>query len=696
MKNYLILLISIFLFFAADVSAQLKPAESQYLVERGFLVNPSFEQGYKGWDFSGTCTKSLVSDVPYLNKSFKVTCINQTFSLKQETTSVTALQGQQGVYSFQSKATVDGPKVTQLAGGNRTQEYSIYKSTNYTKTNSIPYTVNSVSNGIEIFSDANITGEFIFDDVTVTLASDGFIKEDYDDVPVGTVLAYGSETLPDGYLLADGTCYLKSEYAALFSVIGTSAGECTISVSNDGFNLPDLTNTFLRGLTGGRSVFDTQVDATAVNGLGVVNNGNHNHLTGNDWQGFGIYGSANGGSSSNRSEQGGVFSSNSKPLTSTAGSHSHSLSGDSETRPENKAVVYIIKAKGRDTSTFISMKAVSPDMAGFLIWSAFDSPIEGHLKADGSCILKETYPDYVENVGNLYGDCTVSVAGDGVRLPDLITGNRYIRAAGGGLTVGQSQDDATAVNGLGTANDSHFHNQVADVVGDSGTSPFGGGTYLAQAGSVGDSYYRLRGTGTSPSVARGSTDTHNHTVTSSDSETRPITMALVPFIRMENRNEVRVDLRNGPKLGDCKWSLLDHADFNSENSGQWVRLEGQSISGSAVDTRFGISTLPNGVSNGAFLRMQGGNSAAMRTFQDHADQAITGTLRGGTANLINGIFESASGAFSVSDIRNDGANNLAGDPYYVQANFNSANVVQTANESRPKNIALNFYCLINY
>lgn len=63
-------------------------------------------------------------------------------------------------------------------------------------------------------------------------------------VPVGTIIAYSSETPPPGYLECDGSPLSRTDYAGLFAAIGTAFGE------GDGastFNIPDLRGQFLRG-----------------------------------------------------------------------------------------------------------------------------------------------------------------------------------------------------------------------------------------------------------------------------------------------------------------------------------------------------------------------------------------------------------------------------------------------------------------
>jgi microcystin-dependent protein len=63
-------------------------------------------------------------------------------------------------------------------------------------------------------------------------------------VPPGTVMAYAGTTVPDGYLLCDGSSVSRATYSKLFESIGATYG------SGDGsttFNLPDYRGVFLRG-----------------------------------------------------------------------------------------------------------------------------------------------------------------------------------------------------------------------------------------------------------------------------------------------------------------------------------------------------------------------------------------------------------------------------------------------------------------
>lgn len=59
----------------------------------------------------------------------------------------------------------------------------------------------------------------------------------YKFVPPGAVLPYGTTSVPAGYLLCDGQAIDRTDYADLFSVIGTSYGPGN---GVDTFNVPDL------------------------------------------------------------------------------------------------------------------------------------------------------------------------------------------------------------------------------------------------------------------------------------------------------------------------------------------------------------------------------------------------------------------------------------------------------------------------
>ena len=75
-----------------------------------------------------------------------------------------------------------------------------------------------------------------------------------DTLPIGIILPLSSSTIPEGYLLCDGSAISRTEYSTLFSVIGTTYG------AGDGettFNLPDLQGKVPVGQDSNDTDFDT-------------------------------------------------------------------------------------------------------------------------------------------------------------------------------------------------------------------------------------------------------------------------------------------------------------------------------------------------------------------------------------------------------------------------------------------------------
>ncbi|MCP4129741.1 MAG: hypothetical protein GY754_01875 [bacterium] len=143
--------------------------------------------------------------------------------------------------------------------------------------------------------------------------------------------------------------------------------ECNGQVVNDtesdydGLTVPDL-NGEGRFLRGGAVSGELEEDATAVNGLGADSGGSHAHSITEYYQIplHGTYsftyrsgeegnpgstttpsGNKNGLAYTNIGDQGLYYT----MTTNTTGSHSHSLTGDTETRPSNMSVVWIIRIK---------------------------------------------------------------------------------------------------------------------------------------------------------------------------------------------------------------------------------------------------------------------------------------------------------------------------------------------------------------
>ena len=89
-------------------------------------------------------------------------------------------------------------------------------------------------------------------------------------VPIGTILDFAAATPPTGYLVCDGSAVSRTDYAALFAVIGTTWGAGDGSTT---FNLPDF-----RGRTAIGAGTGTASDATA-HALGDMDGSETHKLT---------------------------------------------------------------------------------------------------------------------------------------------------------------------------------------------------------------------------------------------------------------------------------------------------------------------------------------------------------------------------------------------------------------------------------
>jgi microcystin-dependent protein len=157
-------------------------------------------------------------------------------------------------------------------------------------------------------------------------------------VPPGAIMMWPTEVVPEGWLECDGQPLDKIDYIELFAAIEYSYGG-----AGGSFNLPDFRGYFVRGWDNGRGVDTNRVlgslqdQATKLpsNPFRTNTAGAHTHsylYTPQSGRGY---------------EEGGNRQVNWETYTNTssAGNHSHTIvsGGDTETRPKNIALMYIIK-----------------------------------------------------------------------------------------------------------------------------------------------------------------------------------------------------------------------------------------------------------------------------------------------------------------------------------------------------------------
>lgn len=219
-------------------------------------------------------------------------------------------------------------------------------------------TFSNFKHGVEVdnpsFGVHGVTGDVVgtTDTQVITHKDLTDSSNSFPSLPSGLIFPYGGTTAPTGYLLCDGTSYLRTTYAALFTAIGVAFG----TADGTHFNVPDLRGRFLRGKDGATARDPDAAGRTAIKTGGNTGD-NVGSLEDDSFQGHlhSLYDSENGsgklgvtlntntGNSSLR-----TIESNSS-VGGTAYAEDTGISGavtpkaGIETRPKNVNVNYIIK-----------------------------------------------------------------------------------------------------------------------------------------------------------------------------------------------------------------------------------------------------------------------------------------------------------------------------------------------------------------
>lgn len=176
----------------------------------------------------------------------------------------------------------------------------------------------------------------------------------------------------------------------------------------------------------------------------------------------------------------------------------------------------------------------------------------GELLCDGASLLRTDFPDLFSKISTTWG----SADGTHFTLPDFVTNNRFLRAAGGALAVGTTQSNqnkahthtgsgttsTTSVNhthtysgstGAMSANAAHTHSEtISTNAGNTGGGgPFGNAPGAGTTGSTNTDHTHAY-SGTTSTESPNHTHTYSFT-TSSDggTEARPENAAVLICIR---------------------------------------------------------------------------------------------------------------------------------------------------------------------
>ena len=115
------------------------------------------------------------------------------------------------------------------------------------------------------------------DDGTVYFVKDGIIGNVFldDNTPIGTIAPFGGTSDPSYWLICDGRAVSRTDYAALFGVIGTTYGAGDGSTT---FNIPDFTGRIAQGA----GTLDGETYTLGDSGGSATNEHQHYQTIGDD------------------------------------------------------------------------------------------------------------------------------------------------------------------------------------------------------------------------------------------------------------------------------------------------------------------------------------------------------------------------------------------------------------------------------
>nr|DAU92428.1 MAG TPA: tail collar domain [Caudoviricetes sp.] len=248
-------------------------------------------------------------------------------------------------------------------------------------------------------------------------------------MPIGTIIPFGSNNIPVGYLICDGSEVLKTNYPELYGVIGNSFGTVTDSTK---FKLPDLRNKFIQG---------------ANSNTGEIKEAGLPNITGTFYHDTnaraGLSGAFVSYENTGRQNLANDTPTNSGLITFDA-SKSNSIYGNSSTvQPPAVCINYIIKAKQSDISSEAASLIDDSSDATDRVWSSskvIDSTVPYYIMDTSKDIDLNDYKEigyYTPNMSFSTGKFTHNI----LNAPT----NGWLPAGGFGLEV-KNFDNTNNVN----------------------------------------------------------------------------------------------------------------------------------------------------------------------------------------------------------------------------------------------------------
>jgi hypothetical protein len=141
-------------------------------------------------------------------------------------------------------------------------------------------------------------------------------------------------------------------------------------------------------------------------------------------------------------------------------------------------------------------------------------------------------------------------------------------------------------------------------------------------------------------------------------------------------------------IGSVKQSMLTEGQFNIQNLGEWMLMDGRSCLSTEYETITSETSVPDLVTEGLFPR-QAKAGRTKGTPEGDAIRNITGNFNSGQYHG----YLNLTGAFEYVGVDSHGYGN---DNNSAIVKFDASRQVPTASENRPKNVALNFFIKVNH
>jgi hypothetical protein len=147
-------------------------------------------------------------------------------------------------------------------------------------------------------------------------------------------------------------------------------------------------------------------------------------------------------------------------------------------------------------------------------------------------------------------------------------------------------------------------------------------------------------------------------------------------------------------IGTIRYTNLTAAQYSSQSLGVWLLMNGQSCNGTEYQTLTGNATVPDAVTNGTFLRQ----AKAGRNPGTYEDDAFQGhwhnvTIYGQDTGIAGGNTTTSPSLLTGQNRTPNSSvgNNVAANTTSNVISDGTNGAPRTANETRPKNHAVNFF-----